>query len=125
MRTPDHWRNGVSEATQATFMRQQAEQIARWPYVKVNIWFNLLDAGGNRADKYSNCGLLRVDGTAKPAFAAFRGAATTLAGGGTTANAATVKKRKRSAAQRRKARRARAARRRARARRHHHSAKHR
>jgi hypothetical protein len=137
LRTPDHWRNGVGEATQATFMRQQAEQIARWPYVKVNIWFNLLDAGSDRADKYSNCGLVRVDGTAKPAFAAFRTAVATLAGGGVTpasspgtvakkppassgaaAKAATAKKKKRSAKQRRKAKRARAARaRRARARR--------
>jgi hypothetical protein len=135
LRTPDHWRNGVSEATQATFMRQQAEQIARWPYVKVNIWFNLLDAGSDRADKYSNCGLLRVDGTAKPAFAAFRTAAATLAAGGVTpatvapvartpaatspATAKIATKKKRSAKQRRKARRARAARRRARARRAH------
>jgi hypothetical protein len=136
LRTPDHWRNGVSETTQATFMRQQAEQIARWPYVKVSIWFNLLDAGSDRADKYSNCGLLRVDGTAKPAFAAFRGAVATLAGGGATpattgtvakkppassgaaAKTASVKKKKRTAKQRRKARRARAAKaRRARARR--------
>jgi hypothetical protein len=132
-RTPDHWRNGVSEATQAAFMRQQAEQIARWSYVKVNIWFNLLDAGSDRADKYSNCGLLRVNGTAKPAYAAFRTAAATLAAGvpapaakptpassGASAKTAAVKKakkKKRTAKQRRKARRARAAKaRRARAR---------
>jgi polysaccharide biosynthesis protein PslG len=129
VRTPDHWRNGVSEAAQATFMREQAEQVAHWPYVKVNIWFNLLDAGSDRADKYSNCGLVRVDGTAKPAFAAFRTAAATLAGGGATpatpgpvatkppANSAAATKKKRSAKQRRKAKRARAARARARARR--------
>lgn len=132
LRTPDHWRNGVSEATQATFMRQQAQLIARWPYVKVNIWFNLLDAGGDRTDKYSNCGLLRADGTAKPAFAAFRGAAATLAAGSatiaTTTKPAAAERKKPSAAQRRKARRARAARARARAaraRHHHRSAKHR
>jgi len=131
LRTPDPWRNGVSEVTQAAFMRQQAEQIARWSYVKVNIWFNLLDAGSDRADKYSNCGLLRVNGTAKPAYAAFRAAAATLAAGapapaakqalGAAAKTAAVKKAKqeqRTAKQRRKARRARAAKaRRARARR--------
>jgi hypothetical protein len=137
LRTPDHWRNGVSEATQATFMRQQATQIAQWPYVKVNIWFDLLDRGSDRTDKYSNCGLLRVDGTAKPAYTAFRAAAATLAAGGTAATTApvpvakapisttgapktatTATKKKRSAKQRRKARRARAARaRRAKARR--------
>jgi hypothetical protein len=136
LRSPDHWRNGVSEATQATFMRQQASQIAKWPYVKVNIWFNLLDRGSDRADKYDNCGLLRVDGSAKPAYTAFRAAAATLAVGGTAApapapvakppttttaapkTATTATKKKRSAKQRRKARRARAARaRRAKARR--------
>jgi polysaccharide biosynthesis protein PslG len=134
LRTPDHWRNGVSEATQAMFMRQQAAQIARWPYVKVNIWFNLLDRGSDRTDTYSNCGLLRVDGTAKPAYTAFRAAAATLAAGGTVAAprpaatpptttsvtkaATTATKKKRSAKHRRKARRARAARaRRAKARR--------
>ena len=131
LRTADHWRNGVSEATQAAFMRQQAEQIARWPYVKVNIWFNLLDAGSDRADKYSNCGLLRVNGTAKPAYAALRTAAATLAAGAPAAKTAPAssaasaktaalkkaKKKKRTAKQRRKARRARAAKaRRARAR---------
>ena len=72
LRTADHWRNGVSEATQAAFMRQQAEQIARWPYVKVNIWFNLLDAGERPRRPVLNCGLLRVNGTAKPAYAALR-----------------------------------------------------
>jgi polysaccharide biosynthesis protein PslG len=143
LRTPDHWRNGVSEAAQATFMRQQAEQVARWPYVKVNIWFNLLDAGSDRADKYSNCGLVRVDGTAKPAFAAFGTAVATLAAGGgappaspatvakkppatAAAKTTTAKKKKRSAAKRRKARRARAARaRRAKARRARHARAHR
>ena len=45
LRGSEHWRNGVSEATQALYVRQQAEQIARWPYVKANIVFNLSDAG--------------------------------------------------------------------------------
>lgn len=127
IRTSDGWRNGVSEAQQALFMRQQAEQVARWPWVRANVWFRLLDMGSDRADKWSNCGLVRANGTAKPAWAAFRDAAARLRAGpqaaaGPTPPAAspapkakTAKKRaakKRRAAKRRAAR-ARAAKRRA------------
>jgi polysaccharide biosynthesis protein PslG len=82
IRTTDPWRNGVSEATQALFLRQQAEQVARWPWVQVSVWFNLLDMGAGREDLYSNCGLWRVDGTPKPAWTAFRESAAMLAGTG-------------------------------------------
>jgi hypothetical protein len=84
-RTSDPWRNGVSEPTQALFLRQQAEQVARWPWVRVNVWFNLLDMGSNREDLYTNCGLWRVDGTPKPAWTAFREAAAILAAPGAPA----------------------------------------
>ena len=138
LRGSEHWRNGVSEAAQALYVRQQAEQIARWPYVKANIVFNLLDAGADRADRNDNFGLMRADGSAKPAFASIRTAAATLAAGGTAtparpaapaavkpparATTATAKAKKaKKARARRKAARARAARarKRARARRHH------
>jgi hypothetical protein len=78
VRGAEPWRNGVTEATQARYMRQQARLVARWPWVKVNVWFNLADSGSDRADTFSNCGLRRVDGSAKPAWTAFRQAATTL-----------------------------------------------
>lgn len=81
VRGSEHWRNGVSEASQALFIRQQAQQVVRWPYVRANITFNLLDVGGDRADRNSNFGLMRADGSSKPAFAAIRAAATTLAAG--------------------------------------------
>jgi hypothetical protein len=97
------WRNGVSEAQQALFVRQQAAQIARWPWVKVNVTYEMFDTGSDRGDRSGNCGLRRFDGTAKPAWAAFRQAATTL----------------RRATKARAARRARAARARARAARRH------
>jgi hypothetical protein len=71
--------NGVSEADQARYLREQASLIERWSYVKVSIWFNLVDRGANRASKWDNCGLWRVDGTAKPAWAALREAARALA----------------------------------------------
>ena len=76
VRSSDPWRNGVTEAQQARFMREQARQVARWPWVKANIWYRLMDSGADRADMVDNYGLFRVDGTAKPAWAAFRSAAT-------------------------------------------------
>jgi hypothetical protein len=72
VRTSDHWRNGVSEATQAQFVRQHLQQVGKWPWVRAIVWFNLQDAGTDRNDLYSNCGLRRWDGTAKPAWAAFQ-----------------------------------------------------
>jgi hypothetical protein len=109
VRGAEPWRNGVSEATQALFMRQQARQVARWPWVKVNVWFNLRDAGSNRADTFSNCGLFRVDGSAKPAWSAFRRAAATLSRA-TRARAARRAQAARARAARARAARARAAR---------------
>jgi hypothetical protein len=71
--------NGVSEADQARFLREQATLVKRWPYVKALIWFNLLDRGSDRSSLVNNFGLRRVNGTAKPAWATFREAAADLA----------------------------------------------
>jgi polysaccharide biosynthesis protein PslG len=90
VRTPEAWRNGVSEETQARFMREQAQQVARWPWVEATVWFNLLDAGSDRADKWSNCGLVRVDGTQKPSWTAFRDVAAALQTGTVTSPPAPV-----------------------------------
>jgi len=73
------YRNGVSEADQARFLREQAQVIKRWDYVDVSIWFNLMDRGSDRTSQWDNCGLRRVNGTAKPAWATFREAAADLA----------------------------------------------
>jgi hypothetical protein len=134
VRGAEHWLNGVSEAAQALYVRQQAEQVVQWPYVKANITFNLLDVGSDRADRNANFGLVRVDGSAKPAFAAIRTAATTLAAGAPAAApaaaaapsavAAVAKKPAAKTKPRRKAARARAARARKRARRHRRDAHH-
>jgi polysaccharide biosynthesis protein PslG len=78
VRNSSAWRNGVSEDDQARFMRQQAQQVQQWSWVKVNIWYELNDVGTDRADVFSNCGLRRVDGTAKPAWATFREVAAQL-----------------------------------------------
>jgi hypothetical protein len=125
IRTSEGWRNGVSEAQQALFIRQQADLVSRWPWVRANLTFRLLDTGTDRAEKWANVGLVRVNGTAKPSWAAFRDAAARLRTGPPPAAApkppvvapapqATAKKRaaKKRVAKRRAAR-ARAAKRRA------------
>jgi hypothetical protein len=57
---------GVSEAQQATYLRQAYHCLAEDPYVQVALWFPLLDEGPITA------GLLRSDGSRKPSFAAMR-----------------------------------------------------
>jgi polysaccharide biosynthesis protein PslG len=74
------WVSGVDEAVQARFLEEQFAQIARWDYVAVNIWFNLMDTTTDGADLVGNYGLLRADGTPKPAFHAFKRSAPVLGG---------------------------------------------
>jgi polysaccharide biosynthesis protein PslG len=63
-------RTGVDEATQATYLSRALDQIrTRYPYVTTAFWFCLRDR--DDSTPYENAfGLLRVDGSAKPAFAA-------------------------------------------------------
>lgn len=76
LRRAEPWASGVSEATQAQFLEAQHDKIREWDYVAVNIWFNLIDTGGDdQYDMDGNYGLLREDGSPKPAFEAFKRAA--------------------------------------------------
>ena len=69
------WKNGVNEETQARYIEQLLLQVKQWPYVPVAIIYELQDESADRTDRNSNFGLLRYDGTFKPAFEAFhRGA---------------------------------------------------
>jgi hypothetical protein len=72
-------RPGVDEATQAGYLRQAVELVAgRYPYVTHAFWFALRD----RDDwtPYENeFGLLHVDGSEKPSYAALRAANAWLA----------------------------------------------
>jgi hypothetical protein len=77
-RTAEPWRNGVSEARQASYLCEAYAQVRRWPWVGALVWFNLQDAGADRAALEGNFGLRRVDGSAKPAWRAFRDAARRL-----------------------------------------------
>jgi hypothetical protein len=60
---------GVTEAQQAEFLTQAYQCLASDPYVGVAFWFGLQDVPGGEPGGH---GLLRLNGSAKPAASAFR-----------------------------------------------------
>ncbi len=76
------WMNGVDEETQAQYVEEALVKVRDWPYVPVAIIYELQDYSANRDDRNSNYGLLRYDGTFKPAFEAFRRGAAALSAEG-------------------------------------------
>ncbi len=72
IRGEEPWMNGVDEETQAEYVEQSLVKVRDWPWVPVAIVYELMDYSANRDDRNSNYGLLRYDGTPKPAFEAFR-----------------------------------------------------
>ncbi|HEV2768768.1 MAG TPA: hypothetical protein VGV40_01105 [Solirubrobacteraceae bacterium] len=62
---------GVSEAQQAQFLTQAYECMAADPYLAVTMWFSLQDIR-DHPGYAAGLGLLRTDGSAKPAYAAMR-----------------------------------------------------
>ena len=81
IRGDEPWRNGVSEETQARYTEESLLKVRDWDYVPVAIVFELVDERDAPGDRESNFGLLRHNGTPKPAYAAFRRAADVLAAG--------------------------------------------
>jgi polysaccharide biosynthesis protein PslG len=75
------WRNGVDEQTQALYTEQALAKVSEWPYVPVAIVYELQDESDDLGDRLSNFGLLRYDGTPKPALEAFSRGARALAAG--------------------------------------------
>ncbi len=74
---------GVPEATQAADVAEAYHCLAGYPYVRAGLWFTLADSVGH-GDELDHYGLLRADGSPKPAWDAFRRYATqgdTLPGG--------------------------------------------
>ncbi|MBA3807997.1 MAG: cellulase family glycosylhydrolase [Solirubrobacterales bacterium] len=57
---------GVSEETQASYLRQAYHCLAQNPYVQVALWFPIHDEGSTVS------GLVRADGSRKPSFTAMR-----------------------------------------------------
>ena len=78
IRNSETWANGVDEQTQALYTEQALTKAGEWPYVPVVIIYELQDQWDNPNDRNSNFGLLRYDGTPKPAFEAFRRGALAL-----------------------------------------------
>jgi hypothetical protein len=72
--------SGVSEANQAAYLTKAYACLANDPYVTEAAWFTLRDTTGDPVDELNHYGLLRSDGTPKPALSAFRTVA--AAGGG-------------------------------------------
>jgi hypothetical protein len=72
--------SGVSEANQAAFLSKAYSCLANDPYVTQAEWFTLRDTNDIPVDELNHYGLLRVDGSPKPALSAFRAVA--AAGGG-------------------------------------------
>jgi hypothetical protein len=64
-------RPGVDETTQAQYLLQAFQLIRRdYPYVTNAFWFTMRDR--DDSSPYENeFGMLRVDGSAKPSYAAF------------------------------------------------------
>lgn len=61
---------GVSETDQGVFMRQALHCVAADPYVAAMVWFQLQDAGREDTSE-QRYGLLRYNGTRKPAYQTF------------------------------------------------------
>jgi polysaccharide biosynthesis protein PslG len=75
---PD-WANGVDEQTQAQYLDLAFRAARAWSYVGVVVWYALEDRRADLAAPLANYGLLRADGSPKPAFDVFSFHATALA----------------------------------------------
>lgn len=75
IRGEESWMNGVSEEKQAQYTEEAYAQMRKWDYVPVGIAYELQDIADDPDDRVSNFGLLRHDGSRKPAFDALRRAA--------------------------------------------------
>jgi len=68
--------SGVDETNQAAFLTRAYQCLANDPYVIAAAWFTLRDVQGQPlSSELGNYGLLRRDGSAKPALGAFGGPA--------------------------------------------------
>ncbi|HWH93226.1 MAG TPA: Ig-like domain-containing protein [Baekduia sp.] len=72
--------SGVSEATQAQYLSQAYACLANDPYVTEAAWFTLRDTTSEPVDELNHYGLLRTDGSPKPAMSAFRAVAAAAGG---------------------------------------------
>lgn len=80
-RDGEHWENGVDEDVQAKYLREAFRIAASWDYVEALIWYDLIDDSDNPWDMWGQAGLLRHDGSKRPAYDAFLQVASGSAGG--------------------------------------------
>ncbi len=67
------WAEGVSHATQATYLFRAYEKISQeYPFIKVAMWYNLRDKGTDPTLAYHNYGLVQNNFEPKPAYAAYQ-----------------------------------------------------
>ena len=78
IRGAEAYQNCVSPSVQARYLRQAFRTMQAWSYVPVGVTFNLENTSGDRNDRVDNYGLLRLDGSPKPAYQALVGAARAL-----------------------------------------------
>jgi polysaccharide biosynthesis protein PslG len=64
--------NGVSEQTQARYVREAADLVKAWGYVPVLVYYTLTDLGTDPMNRWHNTGLRRYDGSAKPSWRAHK-----------------------------------------------------
>jgi hypothetical protein len=74
-----NWLNGVDERVQARYVGDALAQMARWSYVQAAVYFNIVDTSAERSSTIGNFGLVRRDGTRKPAYRSFRAGAKAIA----------------------------------------------
>jgi hypothetical protein len=72
--------SGVSEASQAAFLAKAYSCLANDPYVAQADWFTMRDTTAESVDELNHYGLLRTDGSPKPALSAFRAVAQAAGG---------------------------------------------
>ena len=66
------YKDGVTEPQQASYLLRSSRVLRRYPYVQRVFWFTLNDWPVEN-EWLANLGLVRADGTEKPAFRALRG----------------------------------------------------
>jgi hypothetical protein len=67
--------NGVSEAVQADYLTKAFQKLDAYPYVTHAFWYSLRNnywSNNNQSDVEANYGLVRVDFSLKPSYAAFK-----------------------------------------------------